>query len=48
MSYFSVSLACRKVMEEKINPDNVEVASVTEKGYHVYKPEQLTNVIQRL
>lgn len=37
-----------QVMEEKINPDNVELASVTEKGYSVYKPEQLTEVLQRL
>lgn len=35
-------------MEEKINPDNVEVASVTAKGYQVYTPEQLTEVLQRL
>lgn len=37
-----------KVMEEKINPDNVEVASVTEKGYQVYTADKLTEVLQRL
>lgn len=37
-----------QVMEEKINPDNVELASVTEKGYLVYTPEKLTEVLQRL
>lgn len=37
-----------QVMEEKINPDNVEVASVTQKGYSVYTPEQLKEVLQRL
>lgn len=40
--------ACCQVMEENINPDNVEVASVTGKGYSVYTPEQLTEVLQRL
>ncbi|CAN0016990.1 unnamed protein product [Discosporangium mesarthrocarpum] len=35
-------------MEEKINADNVELASVTEKGYQVYTPDQLETVIQRL
>lgn len=38
----------KQVMEEKINPDNVEVASVTEKGYQVYTSEKLTEVLQRL
>lgn len=37
-----------KVMEEKINAENVEVASVTSKGFHVYKPEQLGELLQRL
>lgn len=37
-----------QVMEEKINVDNVEVASVTDKGYRVYTGEQLGEVLQRL
>lgn len=35
-------------MEEKINVDNVEVASVTSKGFHVYKAQELGGVLQRL
>eukprot|EP00903_Cladosiphon_okamuranus_P006436 g6297.t1 len=38
----------KQVMEEKINPDNVEVASVTQKGYSVYTPEQLTELKLKL
>lgn len=38
-----------KVMEEKINVENVEVASVTmQDGFKVYKTEQLAELLQRL
>ena len=35
-------------MEEKVNKDNVEVASVTKDGYKVYDAEMLQTVIDRL
>ena len=38
----------KQVMEEKISNINVEVASVTEKGYHLYTAAELDTVIARL
>jgi len=35
------------VMEEKMNASNIEVASVTATGYHVYTTEELEAVIAR-
>lgn len=45
-------LACeilKQVMEEKISNVNIEIASVTkEKGYHMYGPEEISELIVRL
>lgn len=38
----------KQVMEEKINTVNVEVASITEKGYHMYTAAELDTVIRRV
>lgn len=38
----------KQVMEEKMNAKNIEVASVTSKGYHVYGTEELEVIIQRV
>lgn len=38
----------KQVMEEKISNINVEVASVTESGYHIYTAAELDAVITRL
>jgi len=38
----------KQVMEEKMNSTNIEVASVTEKGYHVYSADELEVIIQRM
>lgn len=38
----------KQVMEEKINPENVEVASVTAKGTNVYSPAELQAIIARI
>lgn len=37
----------KQVMEDKMNSKNIEIASVTEKGYHVYTAEELEAIIQR-
>jgi len=37
----------KQVMEDKINSVNVEVASVTENGFHVYKPNEVETIIGR-
>jgi len=37
----------RQVMEEKVNPNNVEMASVTSAGYHLYSQTELTELINR-
>jgi 20S proteasome subunit alpha 5 len=45
-------LACeilKQVMEEKISNVNIEIASVTkEKGYHMYGPVEISELIVRL
>lgn len=38
----------KQVMEDKISTINVEVASVTEKGYSMYNADQLDTIIQRI
>lgn len=38
----------KQVMEDKLNNQNVEVASVTSEGYHLYSPSELDSVIRRL
>ena len=45
------SLACeilKQVMEEKISNVNVEVASVTDKGYHMYTATEIDDLLRRL
>ena len=45
------SLACeilKQVMEEKISNINVEVASVTDKGYHMYTANEIDDLLRRL
>lgn len=37
----------RQVMEDKISTVNVEVASVTKQGYHMYTAEELDVIIRR-
>ncbi len=37
----------RQVMEDKISTLNVEVASVTSEGYHLYSADELESVIRR-
>ena len=45
-------LACeilKQVMEEKISSVNIEVASVTpEQGYHMYTPDEISELIVRV
>ena len=44
-------LACeilKQVMEEKINNLNVEFASVTANGFHIYTSDELDTVIRRM
>jgi len=38
----------RAVMEEKLSHENIEVARVTNDGYHVYGADQLRELVQRL
>ena len=38
----------KQVMEEKIAPKNIEVASITKDGYHVYNDDELMSLIGRL
>mmetsp|Transcript_24087 Transcript_24087/g.21910 ORF Transcript_24087/g.21910 Transcript_24087/m.21910 type:complete len:244 (-) Transcript_24087:157-888(-) len=38
----------RQVMEEKVNNINIEIASVTSKGYHLYTASELDIVINRI
>ena len=45
------NLACevlKQVMEEKINNENIEVASVTTQGYHLYSAQELDTLIRRI
>lgn len=45
------NLACevlKQVMEEKINNENIEVASVTTQGYHLYTAQELDILIRRI
>ncbi len=37
----------RQVMEEKINGNNVEMATVTARGYHLYSLPEVTEIITR-
>ena len=36
-----------QVMEEKLNPENIELASVTSSGYKVYKYAEVEEVVKR-
>ena len=38
----------KQVMEEKVGNQNIEVASLTSGGYHVYSAEELDVVIARM
>ena len=38
----------KQVMEDKLNNVNVEMASVTQTGYHLYDGTELDSVIRRL
>jgi 20S proteasome subunit alpha 5 len=38
----------KQVMEEKVNNKNIEVASVTDKGYHTYTFDELDTMIARV
>lgn len=38
----------KQVMEEKVGNQNIEVASLTSNGYHVYSTEELDTVIRRM
>ncbi len=45
------TLACtilKQVMEEKMNSSNVEVASVTAKGYHMYNTAEVDALVRRV
>mmetsp|Transcript_22074 Transcript_22074/g.21333 ORF Transcript_22074/g.21333 Transcript_22074/m.21333 type:complete len:243 (-) Transcript_22074:146-874(-) len=45
------NLACeilKQVMEEKIGNQNIEVAAVTSKGYHLYSTDELDSLIRRV
>ena len=45
------NLACevlKQVMEEKVNNENIEVASVTSQGYHLYSAAELDALIRRI
>ena len=38
----------KQVMEEKVGNQNIEVASLTSAGYHVYSTDELDAVIRRM
>jgi 20S proteasome subunit alpha 5 len=45
------TLACtvlKQVMEEKMSSNNVEVASVTQRGFHMYTAVEIDSLVRRL